>query len=456
LPPDTKRSILIIDDDENLCSYLTDYFSSEKLDVLTANSGKQALDICSRGRIDVVLLDQRLPDALGHDLCVPILNFNDQTKIIFITAYPSFENALKAIKSGAYDYLSKPFELEEISLVIARAIRTLDLEGVVQLQGYKDSKECETAVLVGNSDAFADIKKLVDMSASSDAAVLITGETGTGKNVVARSIHYNSPVRRKSFVSLNCAALPENLIEAELFGYEKGAFTGATETRKGVFEVAEGGTIFLDEIGEMPTHLQVKLLSVLDDKMVKRLGGRSARSVDVRIIAATNLDLRKAIEEKRFREDLYYRLSVLRIHLPPLRDRREDIPGLCRHLIMSLNNGREITIPEAEIALLREYDWPGNVRELKNVVERAIILHKGNIIRPSELLGDSHRRKPGVGYASTAASDESGEIESLEEVEIEHIKFALKRLSGNYSRTARALGVSLSTLKRKIKDFGIH
>ena len=215
--------------------------SGQNLEVLVIHSGTEALGICSRRKVDVVLLDQKLPDGKGNNFCAPILKYNDQTKIIFITAYPSFDNALEAIKAGACDYLSKPFELEEIRLIIERAVRTLDLERVEQLQGYRESKESEQAVLIGNSDAFSEIRKMINLSAGSDAAVLITGETGTGKNVVAKAIHYASSPRRKSFISLNCTAMPENLVEAELFGYEKGAFTGAAAAKRGVFEMAEGG-----------------------------------------------------------------------------------------------------------------------------------------------------------------------------------------------------------------------
>ncbi len=447
-----KRAILIVDDDESLCQSVSDYLTNDMLEVLTVHTGTDAIDLCSRKKVDVVLLDQKLPDTSGDKLCAPILSRNEHAKIIFITAYPTLDNALTAIKAGAYDYLSKPFELEELRLIIERSIRTLDLERLELVQVYKESKESERTVLIGNSDAFIEISRMVRLSASSDAPVLITGETGTGKNIISKAIHYSSAPHRKSFISLNCAAIPENLIEAELFGYEKGAFTGASASKKGVFEMAEEGTIFLDEIGEMPIHLQSKLLSVLDDKIIKRLGGESARSVNVRIIAATNIDLSKAIADKRFREDLYYRLSVIRIHIPPLRERKQDIPELCEFLIKNLCNCNEITIPDSELTRLMEYDWPGNVRELKNVIERAIILRKGNLIRPSELIGDpSTIQAAALPHRPAADSN----IASLQEVEKTHIKYVLAAFSNNYSRTARTLGISLSTLKRKIREYGI-
>ena len=453
----TSKTLIIVDDDESLCDSLSDYLAGDALSVAFVHTGAGALELCSARRVDVVLLDQRLPDALGYDLCAAMLKFNEQTKIIFMTAFPSFDNALKAIKAGAYDYLSKPFDLNELRLTIERALRTLDLERVEQLQQYRESRESTDVSLIGVSEAFREIDKLVNLSASSDAPVLITGETGTGKNVVAKALHYRSAVSGKAFVSLNCASLPESLIEAELFGHEKGAFTGATGAKKGVFEMAEGGTIFLDEIGEIPPHLQSKLLSVLDEKVIKRIGGETSRSVNVRVIAATNIDLHRAMREKRFREDLYYRLSVIRIHIPPLRERKEDLPGLCNHLIGKLGGGNDVTLPDSEVSALIEYDWPGNVRELKNIIERTLILRKGTVIRPSALLGDPSRPASSPPVQSTALpfSNEE-ELTTFREIEKRYLLHALDRLSRNYSKTARTLGVSLSTLKRKMQEFRIN
>ena len=260
----TPRTFLVIDDDKVFCDAVKDYFSSKTVEVLTAHSGSGGLAVCSQRKVDVVLLDQKLPDVQGHTLCPSILKQNDQTKIVFITAYPSFDNAVEAIKLGAYDYLSKPFELEQLGLAIEKAFRTLDLETVEQFEKYRSQKESEEAVIIGGDGGLSEILQLVDLAASSEAPVLITGETGTGKDLVARTIHYRSPFRRAAFIEINCAAFPESLIEAELFGHEKGAFTGAVTSKKGVFEMAEGGTLLLNEIGEMPLNLQSKLLSVLE------------------------------------------------------------------------------------------------------------------------------------------------------------------------------------------------
>jgi len=447
-----KRVILVIDDDLGFCQTTKDFLGNDGYDVFTAQTGADGLAICARENVDVVLLDQKLPDGSGRDFCPSILEHNDRTKIIFITAYPSFDNAVEAIKAGAHDYLSKPMELDELRLAVKMALRAHELERVEELQSYRDGKESSDTVLIGEHGALAETAKLVDLAASSDAPVLITGETGAGKNVVAKAIHYKGNSGKSAFVGINCATLPENLVEAELFGYEKGAFTGASSARKGVFEMAEGGTLFLDEIGEMPLNLQTKLLSVLEDRQIKRIGGSSMRRVDVRVIAATNLGIENAVREKTFREDLYYRLDVIRIHVPPLRERREDIPGLCRFFLEKSARGRETAIPENEMARLMDYHWPGNVRELKNIVERAVILQDGPFIRPSELLGPAK-----VGNPSTAVQEcvGYGEIRTLKEIEKDHIARAFERLSGNITQTSKALGISLNTLKRKLKDYGI-
>ncbi|HEX9020614.1 MAG TPA: sigma-54 dependent transcriptional regulator [Nitrospirota bacterium] len=446
----SKKTLLIIDDEKVFCNTIKDYLESDRLEVLAAHTSAEGLQLCAGRKIDVVLLDQKLPDGEGHALAPAILEKNEQAKIIFITAFPSFENAVAAVRLGAHDYLSKPFDIEELRLTIENTLRTLDLEQVEQIQHYASEKDREASVIIGGAGAFADVLRLVDMAASVDGPVLVTGETGTGKNLVAKTIHYKSPFSSSAFVSINCAALPENLIEAELFGYEKGAFTGATNAKKGLFEMADGGTVFLDEIGDMPPHLQTKLLSVLEDKMVRRIGSTAVRPVEVRVIAATNADMESALG-KTFRKDLYYRLSVVRIHIPPLREHREDIPALCSYLLSRICRGRTVELPEPEIPRLMDYDWPGNVRELRNILERAIFLQKGSVLAPSQLL---QKTQAPVRLLPRSATD-GGEIKTLAQVEREIIQCALTTLSGNLTQTAKALGISLSTLKRKIKEYGL-
>jgi DNA-binding NtrC family response regulator len=445
-----RKTLLIIDDEKVFCDTVKDFLGSAALEVLTAHSGSDGMDLCSRRNVDVVLLDQKLPDGEGHLLAPAILEKNDQTKIIFITAFPSFENAVKAVRLGVHDYLSKPFDPEELRLSVENALRTLDLERVELIQNYARKKEREEAVLVGASGPFAEVLRLVESAAATEAPVLITGETGTGKNVVAKAIHYQSPLSQGPFIGINCAALPESLIEAELFGYEKGAFTGAAAAKKGLFEMAEGGTLFLDEIGEMPVNLQSKLLSVIEDKAVRRVGGTTTKPVNARIIAATNADLGTVLG-RNFRKDLYYRLSVIRIHIPPLRERREDIPPLCSSLLKQIAGNRTLELPGQEIEKLVQYDWPGNVRELKNVLERALFVQKGTELRPSLLLEKTAAARP---CAPTRDIDPTM-IRTLEESEKEIIRTALQQLSGNLTQTAKALGISLSTLKRKIKEYGL-
>jgi DNA-binding NtrC family response regulator len=444
------KNILVIDDDKIYGDTVKDYFARESMRVLVAHTAKEGLETCSRERIDVVLLDQQLPDAEGHTLCPAILKHNEATKIIFATAFPSFENAVKALKAGAHDYLTKPFEIEELGLTVERAIRTAELEGIEQIQAYQREKESEEAALVVGA-GLAEVERLARLAAGSDSPVFITGETGTGKTLVAKAIHYRSRIAGSPFVGINCAALPENLIEAELFGYDKGAFTGAVTARKGILEMAEGGTLFLDEIGEMPLALQSKLLSVIEDKIVRRLGSESFRRVNVRIIAATGIDLEKTLGAS-FRKDLYYRLSVIRIQLPPLRERRQDIPELCSYLLRHMGY-RHAILSEAEQANLMAYDWPGNVRELKNILERAIILQHGSELRPSLLLEAARGGAPTASACSPLLAGD--DMATLAEMEKRHIRQTLDKLMGNLTQTARALAISLSTLKRKIKEYGL-
>jgi DNA-binding NtrC family response regulator len=447
-----KKTLLIIDDDRLQCDALSSYLKDDRVNVLIANTGSEGLNICSKKMVDIVLLDQKLPDAKGEDLCRRILENNDHAKIIFITAYPTLKNAISGIKSGAYDYLIKPFEMAALDLAVRRALATLDLEKRELVQAYKNKKEKEETVLIGKNGGLAEIWRLAETASSFDTPVLITGETGVGKNVVAKLIHYLSPSGENAYISINSAAMPDNMVEAELFGYEKGAFTGAVSMRKGLFEMAEGGTLFLDEIGTLPLHLQSKLLGVLDEKKLRRLGGESIMPVDVRVIAATNIEIEKAVKEGAFREDLYYRINVLRIHIPPLRERSRDIPDLCGYFLSRLVKDSGLTISDSEVKKLMDYQWPGNVRELRNIIERSIILRRGSEIFPSQLLSSDIQA---LSSPLTVCHNHK-DILPLKELEKKHIICTLESLSGNHTRTANALGISRSTLKRKIKDYGIN
>lgn len=455
-----RYNILIIDDDRLFCDIIRDAFGSRDFSVFTAHSRAEGLNACAAHKMDVVLLDQRLPDSEGHLLCPEIIRCNDETRIIFVTAFPSFDNAVRAIKEGAHDYLSKPFEIGELQLAVQRSLEIMELRRVKQFQSYRFDKERNDSVLVGNFGGRPDIRALIETAAAVESPVLVTGETGTGKNVVARAIHFQDAGKETPFISINCAALPESLIEAELFGHEKGAFTDARNMRKGIFELAKGGTLFLDEIGEMPPHLQSKLLGVLDEGKIRRLGGESFIPVNVRIIAATNADPELMIQEKKFRSDLFYRLSVIRITLPPLRDRLDELPELCDFFIRKMAGERQAYLAPGQIGILRRYSWPGNIRELRNLIERSLLLHHIQL-RPADFLTFSPSAPPLNPISSSDAANPVHSINSaarvplfatpLAELEKKHILATLESFSFNLTRSAQALGVSLSTLKRKIR-----
>jgi DNA-binding NtrC family response regulator len=439
-----KHTVLIIDDDQLLCEMTREFLESDALEIMIAHSGKQGLDICSSHHVDVVLLDQKLPDGEGCDLCPQIISYSETAKIIFITAYPSFKNALQAIENGAFSYLTKPFELKELKLAIDKCLRINELEKAEASIHYQNDRTDNRAVLIGATGSLAQIMKLIHTSAGTTAPVLITGETGTGKSLVAKLIHQQSR-RRGPFMAINCSTLPENLIESELFGHEKGAFSGAHTVKKGLLEIAENGSILLDEIGEMGVHLQAKLLGMLDEMQIRRIGGVISHPVQVRIMAATNIQLEQKLKTREFREDLYYRLNVIRIHLPPLRERKEDIPLLADSFLREMAPQRKLDLSAQDQKIILAYPWPGNVRELRNVIERAIIhTPDGEKLRLTALILD---RDIEPLLPVSAEPDET--IRPLMEIESRYIAMAIKKFNHNLSRTAKALGISLNTLKKK-------
>ena len=433
--------ILIVEDERAQREALAGYLRKTGYRVTTAASGTEALE--GNSVPDVVLLDLRLPDIHGLDLLKKLREKHPDAEIIVITAYGTVRTAVEAMKLGAFDYLTKPVDLDELLLIIGRALEKHERDLEVSFLKEEVEKFRPQTGLIGESAAIKEVLSMIYRVAPSGATVLITGESGTGKELAARTLHAASPRKNRRFVAVSCAAIPESLLESELFGYERGAFTGATRSKPGKFALADGGTLFLDEIGDLPTSLQVKLLRVLQEKEVERLGSTLPRKVDVRIIAATNQDLRKKVEEGSFREDLFYRINTINIHIPPLRERKEDILPLAEFFLRKFSKemGKDIKgfDREARKALL-SYQWPGNVRELINVVERAVVLTRKNIIT-ADLLALEPLKSP---------------FPTLEELEREHIKRALDLAGGNLTRASELLGIHRNTLREKLKKYNLR
>jgi DNA-binding NtrC family response regulator len=441
--------VLIIDDDELFVASLSDFLSAKSFKVSSAKTGKEGISVFEREQPALVLLDQKLPDMEGIEVCRKILEMDPRTKVILVTAYATVRCAVDAIKAGAFNYLSKPFELDELLIIMDMAVKNVQMEGKIRVQNYERSRESEEKQLIGSSDGMRRVGEQIRLAATTDSNVLITGETGVGKNVVAKAIH-DLQAGRENFLTINCSAIPENLMEAEYFGHEKGVFTGADTRREGIFELADGGTVVLDEIGEIPIRLQSKLLSILEDKCVRRIGGGRTIPVDVRIMATTNQDLDQAIREKRFRQDLYYRLAVVTIQVPPLREHPEDIPEIAEYFARIFCR-KPVCILDDDMKRMIDYPWPGNVRELRNIVERASLLLRGDVLRPASLLANSDHDNTWIERKHYEAT----EIVPLQELKRQQILTALKACSGNKSLTARTLGISLSTLKRTLAEINI-
>ena len=457
----TKATILIVEDNIDLCQTLADVLKKEGYGVRTAFSGEAAMITLSEELVDLVLLDIKLPKMSGLDLLSKIRDRDPELLVIIITALTDAQPAVDAMKAGAYDYLLKPFELEELRLVVQKALETHQLKREVTRLKEQQKSMYPDSELFGKSSQIQEVQKLVQIIAQTPkTSVLIQGESGTGKELVANAIHKASARAEKALIKLNCAAIPANLIESELFGHERGAFTDAKTLKKGIFELAHEGTIFLDEISSMELALQPKLLRVLETGSFRRIGGTSDITINVRIIAATNQNLEECVKKGEFREDLFYRLKVMVVNIPPLREHPEDILPLAKIFIEANNiefNKNILSIsPEAE-NLLQIYPWPGNVRELKNVIERSVILSSGATITSDLLHLDpgSAPMRQNVEHGQQVSFDEDTVPESLEEIEKQHILKTLKKYKNNKSKTARVLNVSRSTLREKLKSYGV-
>ena len=440
-----KARILIVDDEAVVRESMRDWLIDAGYEVFTAENGPQALDVIERERVGIVLADLVMPGMDGIELMKRAKELAPSIAVIIITAYGSIPTAIAAMREGAYDYIEKPFCPERVELLVQKLLEHQNLVQENISLRHKLEERYRFENIIAKSHKMQKVIELIKTVARSNASVLIIGDTGTGKELVARAIHSQSHRRDKPFVAVSCAALPESLLESELFGHERGSFTGAIAQRKGRFELANKGTLFLDEIGEISANIQVHLLRVLEDKEFTRVGGTEPTRVDVRLVTATNKDLKRAVERGEFREDLYYRINVVTIELPPLRERKEDIPLLANHFLSKFaqENQKDITgfSPEATDLLLN-YEWPGNVRELENAIERAVILARDNVITAAELAPEAlaHPGAPG---------------KDLREVERDHILNVLARTGGNYSQAARILGITRMTLYNKAKAYGI-
>jgi len=447
-----KPSILLIDDDDSLRRVMEFSLTEAGYKVQTAASGEAGLMLFERGLFDAVITDITMPGISGMEVLAKIRERDGGLPVIVITAYGTIESAVEAMKQGAFDYITKPFNRDELHLTLVKALRMrrLEKENVELRAEITDRYRFDS--IVGSSEKIREVLDMAGRVAASDASVLITGESGTGKELLAKGIHYNSPRADGPFVAVNCAAIPEHLIESELFGHVKGAFTGAVKDKEGKFELAASGTLFLDEIGDLRVDLQAKILRVLQERQVDRLGGKHPVSVDVRIIAATNKDIERAVKEGALREDLYYRLSVITLHMPPLRERRDDIPLLVQYFLKKFNKDSDVRIDPEALTMLTAYGWPGNVRELENSIERASVLRRGEAITPAELPDKLRKEKASVGNIILNLSDEGISLEDLEKTLI--IK-ALEKHKGNQTRAAEYLGITRPTLIYRMDKYGI-
>ncbi|SFG64941.1 two-component system, NtrC family, response regulator AtoC [Desulfotomaculum arcticum] len=449
------KLVLVVDDEQSVREALSDILGDSGYRVECASNGREGLDLIERLNPDAVLLDIRMPEMDGIKALEIINQRGQDVPVILITAYGTTQTTIEAMKLGAFDYVMKPLKINELLGTLKKAVEVREM---LQKAGHHNNKanRVDKDIMIGQSAAMQNIYKTIGRIANSNATVMIRGESGTGKELVARAIHFNSVRKNKNFVKINCASIPENLLESELFGHEKGSFTGAVASKQGKFELAHLGTIFLDEIGEMSLSTQAKLLRVLQEREFERVGGTETIRVDVRIVAATNKDLERSIDEGTFREDLFYRINVVDIVLPPLRDRKEDIPALIDHIIKTccLEHGKTITgFSDEAMKLLEAYDWPGNIRELKNVCERAVLMSNGPLLTVSDLPLSFRKDGRRVEWLGEIQGDSLKEI--VAEVEREVILKALEENNWNRSATAQALKVNRSSLYAKMKELGI-
>jgi len=453
-----NKNILVVDDELSMREFLEILLTAEKYNVDTAKNGADAIKMVRDNNYHVLMTDIHMPGMDGIELLKKVKEISPGTEVLMMTAYASTETAVEAMKCGAYDYITKPFKVDEIKLIIKNALEKINLK-IENILLKKELKEgYHFGNVIGVSNNMREIYDLILRVAPTKSNILIEGESGTGKELVAKSIHNNSLRKNKPVITVNCGAMPENLLESELFGHVKGAFTGATSSKPGLFELADGGSIFLDEIGEMPLQLQVKILRLIQEKEYRRVGAVKDSKTDVRIIAATNRDLEEAVKEGLFREDLYYRLNVIKVTLPPLRERKEDIPALANHFLTKYNEelGRDIKrITTETMDMITHYDFPGNVRELENVIERAVALEQSDVILPESLPGSIKGEKVLASSEEIEIPDEGIDLEKMmDDMEKKLLEKSLKKTRGVKTKAARLLNLSFRSFRYRLAKHG--
>jgi DNA-binding NtrC family response regulator len=451
-----KQTILIVDDESSQRQILAGFLKQKGYGILEAASADKAIELVRKSIIDVILTDYKMPDKNGLELLKEVRRINPETAVVMVTAFGTIEDAVRAMKEGAYDYLTKPIDLDELDLLVKRIIERQQLISENRLLKEQLKDKYSFTGVIADSKEMEEVLSLAARAADSKASVLVQGESGTGKELVARTIHFTSPRKVKPFIAVNCAALNENLIESELFGHEKGAFTGADKQRAGRFEAANSGTLFLDEIGDLPLSTQVKLLRVLQEEKFERVGASESISVDVRIISATNKNLQNLVDEGKFREDLFYRLNVITISIPPLRKRRDDILSLIDFYLKRFNSelkGKKKSFSKEALDMMLKYDYPGNVRELENIVHRAVVLSRGTLIGTDDVFIN-------IGTditASKKSADNKNQTMSaqVERLEKKLVIQALESSAGNQSKAAKLLGISERNLRYRLNKWGL-
>ncbi len=458
-----KQKILIVDDEASIREFLQIMLKKEKkYEITLAEDGEEAIQILKKKTFDLVISDLQMPKKTGMDILTHINQMCPQTVFILITAFGSTETAVEAMKLGAYDYITKPFKLDEVSINISHALESVKLRKENRTLKRELKRTYNFENLVGNSEKMHEIYEIVKRVSLVPTNVLVTGESGTGKEVIAKAIHYNGPLKEAPFITVNCGAIPENLIESEMFGHKKGSFTGAVQDKMGLFQAAHGGTLFLDEIGELPLNIQVKLLRALQERIIRPVGSNENIKVDLRIIAATNRNLENMVAEATFRQDLYYRLNVINIHAPALRDRKEDISLLAIHFLHKFNErlGRDVSSISAEaLERLENYNFPGNVRELENIIERSMALEIGNSILP-ESLPPLVQTESGRKYASVheiIITDDGVELDKImDQIEKEMLLKAMHASGGVKKHAAKLLGISFRSMRYRAEKHNLN